>query len=324
MTVDLSRGEVSGLPQLLWMPGSQRMYSSLELLELRVRQEAAGILPKEVQDRPPPMIPYSGIAWLMVACLFIASIVQVLTAAGRCAVGEWTVLLRLCGILAAVFWTIGFTVFFLWLVIKARAPPSFDIDFSMVQPISATANLLRALCASLWMAGHIFELASIDIGWSMIGAVTTYVFSLSCLACAVDAAFSSRGAASSFKGCCAFTIPDLPGHGSVAFAVGSALLSAADALSGEASLELAGAVLLFLGTSCYIVWLARTPNQISHYFQAAENRRMQMQEPPTAPKQFLTSPEGMLRESAQAAPPDRLDGHPTDTCVRGPDHMHEP
>lgn len=337
MTVDLSRGEVSGLPQLLWTPGSQRLHAALDLLELRVRAEAARVLPKEVQDRPPPMIPQIGIAWLFVACFFFASIVHLLATAGRAAVGDWTILLRLLGILAALFWSIGFAVFVFWLVIKARDPPTFDVNFSLAQPLSIVANFLRATCTLVWVITHILELASVSIAvWSYVEYWAAHIFTGSCLACALDATLFSRGAAGSLQSCPPFTIPDLPGYSSLAFTVGGACMSIAVMSSGDAAdLELAAGVSFFLGTCCYVAWLVKTPGLISQYFTAAESKEAKRRETPPAPGSFLSA-EVALREAAHAAPapefamasamrpPEGLQGQPTDTYMQGPGQMHEP
>jgi len=282
--VDLSRGEVSGLPGILWNAGSQRMHSALDLLEMRIRCEAARLPPSFVQRRPPPLAPMRDTVLAASACLASAALLQVIVAFGRIVLGcggaaprNWLLVLAAA---SGLCWMVGFVFFVAWLLMKARVPPRFEINPGMMQPASVLAGILRAIAGLLFAAKPVLELLEgtlqLDLPWIEIAG--THTFLAGSMIGLLDSLVLSRGLQGNFQVGLPVTVSDLPGWGSAALAAGSILVSvaaqwrqeeAATALNPQklCDLEVIGSLLLLAGSLCYLGWVVLNPWQLRRYFE---------------------------------------------------------
>eukprot|EP00931_Biecheleriopsis_adriatica_P046099 TRINITY_DN26454_c0_g1_i1.p1 TRINITY_DN26454_c0_g1~~TRINITY_DN26454_c0_g1_i1.p1 ORF type:complete len:847 (-),score=178.16 TRINITY_DN26454_c0_g1_i1:207-2747(-) len=275
MVVDLSRSDVQGLPQLLWTASAQRTHAALDLLELRVRQEAHRLHPKAVQEKPPPVIPHKGIVTLAVVAFLFGAILQVLVAAARLALGgglkSW---LQVAGVVSALSWLTGFFMFMFWLMMKARTPPMFDVNVGQIQPASIAANASRSIACLLLAFKHVIFLLQLEADFAWVGPTAAHFFLGGSVVAFVDAAVLSRGSAGNFKASM-ISGGSLAGWGSAALAAGSVLLSASaqlehdddDQLDTAISLEFCGSLLLLLGASLYLIWTMLSPQELRRYFE---------------------------------------------------------
>ncbi|CAJ1417760.1 unnamed protein product, partial [Effrenium voratum] len=120
MLVDLSRGDAAGFPSILWSASAQRMQCAVDLLELRVLQEAYRLHPKVMQAHPAPLLPHKDAILIAIVCFLAAALLNAAAVLGRVLLnGSMSAFLRVLALVAGVFWIAGFTLHSLWLVMKA-------------------------------------------------------------------------------------------------------------------------------------------------------------------------------------------------------------
>eukprot|EP00440_Ansanella_granifera_P015043 gb/GFBE01016352.1/.p1 GENE.gb/GFBE01016352.1/~~gb/GFBE01016352.1/.p1 ORF type:complete len:832 (+),score=114.44 gb/GFBE01016352.1/:1-2496(+) len=297
--VDLSRGEVSGLPQLLWTASSQKMHSALDLLELRIRQEAYRLHPKSVQERPPPTVPHSDIALASVACFLVGAVLRTVVACGGVALsGKLSGWLLVVGVVSSFAWFVGFVMFIFWHVLKARSPPAFDVNFGLVQPASAVGNFVRAVSCLLFLFQYLILLVPIEGEFAWAGPIGAHCFLGGSLVCLVDAAVLSRGCSGSFQAPL-LRSNSLPGWGAAALCGAAILISAGAQVAGDdvsgdsaetvAALELCGSLGLLVGAACYLLWLVLNPSAVRCYFEDLSMRPQQGSEAMSSLRQAAAS-----------------------------------
>ncbi|CAK9046854.1 unnamed protein product [Durusdinium trenchii] len=289
MLVDLSRGDVVGFPAVLWSAKAQRMQCAIDLLELRILQETYRLHPKRVQSNPALSVPHKDVVLIVAVCFAAAALSHTIVACGQTVLdGNLNSLLRVVGIVSGLFWIAGFLLHGIWLVMKARLPPDFEVHAGMIQPVGLFASIVRAFAWILIVLLHVVRLSGVeeltpaqlslsnstaqdfpgDFSWASIWGA--HLFTAGCIVCCLDAIISFGNAGTFQAGW--RSVSNLAGLAWVFMAAGAAFISISAQLEQDADVEVTsfqfpGMLFLLLASFAYLLWLFMHPAQLRRHFQ---------------------------------------------------------
>lgn len=280
---------MTSFPSVLVSGLGQRMQSQLDLLELRILQEAYRLHPKLMQARPPPRIPHKDVVMISAVCLIAGAVLHMAVIIGQTALtGTLNLVIRLLAAASTLFWFIGFMLYTLWLVMKARLPPSFDLIPGLMQPAALVGNACRAIVWGMFLFRHVMVISGVedpeanadallnatatnsteDFEW--VDQSATYGFTAFSLVCFLDAWLLSRGCPGSFQES-GLSAGSLGGWAWASLALASVFMSISAATmqnwSDVAVLEIMAAVLLLLGSALLLLWLLLHPKQLRKHLE---------------------------------------------------------
>lgn len=290
MLVDLSGGEVAGFPQVLWSGKAQRMQCAIDLLELRILQESYRLHPKRVQSNASLLVPHKDVILIVAVCFAAGAVLNGVVAFCQSLMnGNLNLILRLVGLASALFWVAGFILHSIWLVMKARLPPDFEVRFGMVQPIAMVASGVRAIAWMLMVLLHVMRLTGVEEltdaemnhpnstakdfpnDWEWSSLLSAHLFTAGCIVCCLDAAVLSHGTVGSFQAGWK-SVSNFAGVAWVLMAIGASFNSMSTQLEHDTDevspgLQISGMLFLLMASISYFLWLVMHPSELRRHFE---------------------------------------------------------
>eukprot|EP00435_Cladocopium_sp_Y103_P020828 s3077_g5.t1 len=187
--------------------------------------------------------------------------------------GNLNLILRLVGLASALFWVAGFVLHSIWLVMKARLPPDFEVRFGMVQPVAMVASAVRAIAWMLMVLLHVMRLTGVE---ELTDAEMNHPNSTAKVCC-LDAAVLSHGTVGSFQAGWK-SVSNFAGVGWVLMAIGASFNSMSTQFEHDTDemspgLQISGMLFLLMASISYFLWLVMHPAELRRHFErlAAES-----------------------------------------------------
>jgi len=273
--VDLADGDVTPPPALLWTAEAQKLHAALDNLQIRIRSESSRLPPKKVQQKPPPTIPQLHVIQLAVNLIAWAAFLQLL--AGLLEISGvtdsfWTFCWSGFTLISLICWDLAFATWALWSWVKARTPPSFEVDTGMVGWISLIGNGIRGAAVFLLLAHQLAGLLDIqepaDI-LHLIQIAGSVFLALGSFVVFIDAIAASQNVTGNFFQDKLVTPVSFGGWGTV-FLFAAGLLQCMATLSEDSA-----ATYRFIAVWAAIVaaiflwcWTAKSHREVEQYFKA--------------------------------------------------------
>jgi hypothetical protein len=266
--LDMSSDDGSML-SLPWNSDVQQWYTALDALETLIRAKTAaldrscGDIENDSHDLP-PLVPHRDIMRILAACFASASLMIFGLGVARLDNPERTLLAGEEGIallsgvlLAAAFFNLG-----VWHAQRARLPPQFRMDSSILPRAALTASVIGFL-GSISLVVRSGLACFFSVALPILDLVAAAGFLGSSLAFCWDSA-TWRVLS------CPLSFGNLPFFAEVAFCFAAICLVVAwnPGHTGEAFslvLQVLGACALFASSALRTVWAALTPKHIGHF-----------------------------------------------------------